>query len=149
MLQESNGIASVINHGGYVGLFQLGTSAIMDITKQNSVVAKNYAAPEINIAIGVQYILKCVNIMLSCISKEKQNILSADEKQSILMAGLMGYNYGPFAIAGLYKLVISQNNTLDYCSLEERFVGFANKTKEKETLNYAPNIIYIKSHLTI
>ena len=148
-LQESNYIASVVNHGGYVGLFQLGSSAIMDITKQNNVVARNYVDPEMNINVGVQYILKCVNIMLACLSKEKQNSLSADEKQSILGAALLGYNAGPYSVAGLYKLVITQNNTLDYCSLEERFVGFTNKAKEVEALNYYPNILYILGHVHI
>ena len=97
------------------------------------------------------YILKCANIMLGPISNKSN--LSDKDKQSILMAALMGYNYGPYGILELYKTVVNQSNTIDYVVLEERFVNSTlftkNQAKGMETLNYAPNVMYIKGKVNI
>jgi len=150
MLQESNGDPTA-GKGSYVGLFQIGAKAIQDITKQKSVSIEMYRSVEPNIEIGVQYILKCANIMLGPISNKSN--LSDKDKQSILMAALMGYNYGPYGILELYKTVVNQSNTIDYVVLEERFVNSTlftkNQAKGMETLNYAPNVMYIKGKVNI
>jgi hypothetical protein len=150
MLQESNGDPKA-GKGSYVGLFQLGAPAIKDVTGQQFVSIENYRVAEPNIDIGVQYIKMCCDIMLQVI-KNKSN-LSTDDKQDILMAALMGYNWGPYEIRALYRAVVTQSNTMAYSALEERFVNSTlyarSAPKSRETLNYAPNIMYIMKRISI
>jgi hypothetical protein len=150
MLNESNGDPNAKN-GGFVGLFQLGQSAIKDITKQEIVNLDAYLVPDKNIDIGVQYILMCMNVMLNAVNSLNIQITTEEDKKQIRNAALMGYNFGPYAIKNLYKNVLAQSNTLAYPSLEERFVQSdlykRNITKGKETLYYAPRILYILQKL--
>lgn len=146
MLKESNGNPNARN-GSFVGLFQLGASAVKDITKQTVVNMEEYTSPERNVDVGVQYILMCVNIMLSAVKKANMPVTSDEDKRNVLMAALMGYNFGPYAIKNLYANVLNQSNTLSYPALEERFINdnlyTRDKKKGKETLEYAPHIMHM------
>jgi hypothetical protein len=155
MLKESNGDPTARNKS-HIGLFQLSVGAIEDITKDSNVNLEAYADPKLNIDIGVQYLLLCVNIMVTLVNKNKLTI-SNDPNQpdmkSVLMAALMGYNFGPYAIKNLYANVLNQSNTLSYAALEERFINdnlyTRDKIKGKETLDYAPHIMYISARVKI
>jgi hypothetical protein len=150
MLKESNGDPNARN-GSHIGLFQLSEGAVKDITKSDTVNMEAYTDPAKNIDIGVQYILLCVNIMVALVTKNKFTIETDADKRSVLMAALMGYNFGPYSIKNLYANVLAQSNTLSYASLEERFINdnlyTRNKIKGKETLNYAPHIMYIYNNV--
>lgn len=152
MLQESNGEEKA-GKGSYVGLFQLGAAAIKDITKQNTVNIEDYRVAAPNIEVGVQFVKRCCDIMYSTIPATLKSDLSEDAKLDIVMAGLMGYNWDPYGIRGLYRTVVQQSNTTAYVALEERFVNSTlytrNATKGAETLNYAPNIMYVYKHISI
>jgi hypothetical protein len=150
MLKESNGDPNARN-GSHIGLFQLSEGAVKDITKSDTVNMEAYTDPAKNIDIGVQYILLCVNIMVALVTKNKFTIETDADKRSVLMAALMGYNFGPYSIKNLYANVLAQSNTLSYASLEERFINdnlyTRNKIKGNETLNYAPHIMYIYNNV--
>lgn len=152
MLQESNGEEKA-GKGSYVGLFQLGAGAIKDITKQNTVNIEDYRVAAPNIEVGVQFVRRCCEIMYATIPSNLKSDLSENDKLDIVMSGLMGYNWGPYGIRGLYRTVVTQSNTIAYAALEERFVNSTlytrNATKGTETLNYAPNIMYIYKRISI
>lgn len=147
MLKESNGDPKASNKY-HIGLFQLGVGAIKDVTKQNNVTLEQYGEPSINIDIGVQYLMMCVNIMVSKAKKANLQITTEEDKQNVLMAALMGYNFGPYGIGDLFANVTSQANTLSYAQLEKKFIESNLYTRDrenkgKETLEYAPHILYM------
>lgn len=154
MLKESNGDPNPKTNKAHAGLFQLGAGAISDITKQKEVNPADYLDPTVNTEIGVQFIVKCCDIMLSAVKKANLQISTKEDKEHVLKAALMGYNYGPYGIKNLYANVTAQSNTLVYPALEQRFINDnafqKNPTKGKETLEYAPHIMWMaKNKVTI
>lgn len=145
MLVESNGNPN-LNLGNSVGLFQITSSAIEDVTGESGARLESYYSPKENIKIGVQYFMKCVDRMLFNATTNKHTVTTDEDKRDILLASLMAYNKGITEISNLYKLTIGQSNTISYVALEERYIassGFRNIT-----LRYAPLVMYTMSKLS-
>ena len=147
MLQESNGNEKATGSAGDTGLFQLKPIAIQDVigSSPSSIDMYQYYTASVNINMAFQYIVKLVEyvrIQLSQLGLKAEDVSATDYRYLVTIS----YNQGPIKTNKAIVQVKGNGQAITYKNVES--YGIVSRKFSKPSLEYVPNIEYIRSKLS-